>query len=341
MDSIKPEKDDIDLHRSAKSKPRSASKAAAKPAPAMPKKETAIRLSRSAQWALVLAFLLVVSLVGMGYWQVNAQQNTIKTLEGQLTEANSYISQSKLIIARLQGQINQTDATMAQSGNEMARELKFLDEEMRKLWDVSNKRNKQWIQENQKSLKKVAVDIDAMKATADEILQKLVGLQKGFESVEAASKLHTDKLAAQSASISDQGRLLSTQQTSLTALQQSVNVQQDKVAADLKNLSEEAGKLSVAQKTLAKQLGDAVKNLQTKLDVQSASIEKSVAQASSTPKIDSAVSERLNNVEASMNGLDKVRVQLVQRIVQMEDRINELQLKVSAMQSGNKVSAVQ
>ena len=338
MDSIKPEKDEVDLHRNKKKRPPPTNDSAVSPVAYA--NGTTVRLSRPAQWALFIIFLLVFGLAGMGYWQVKQQQNTIQALDSQLEEASRYISQSKLIIARLEGQITQTDATMAQSGNELARELKFLDSEVRKLWDVANKRNKQSIQNNQNSLKRMTTDIAAANATADELLgnvnkleqeiRNMSALSEAVATVQAELKKQGEMIAIQQAKLAEQNDLLSKQVVS-------VSQTQDQAMATIEELQRSKTDLSANQQALSDQLVTSLAEFDSKIASQRQTIQTLVKAVGRT-RTDSVLSDRLKAVEASMAGLDKVRGQLVQRIVSLDARINEIQLEMQALQSRVQVS---
>ncbi|WP_020406632.1 hypothetical protein [Hahella ganghwensis] len=308
MDTIKPEKDEVDRfhsqRRSTKTPPNDEKGSETPTAvPAKASGGNTVSLTKSAQFALVFVFLMVVILAGIGFWQVNSQQNTIQTLEQQLEQARQYISQSKLITARLEGQINQTDATMAQSGNEMARELKFLDSEMRKLWDVSNKRNKQWIEENQQALKTLQSNL---KANVD----RTQGLAGEVTGLIALNESH--------------GQSISKQDEAIAKLA-------DSSKASLNQLTETTKEIQAQQVLLEGQLGQRINKLEENLSSQTqtlARIERDVTKLSQND-----YENRLKLLEENMSGLDKTRNQLVQRFVELDRRINEMTLEIRSLKS--------
>jgi len=332
MEPIKPEKDDVDLYRTQKKRSVNGQNTGNLPvAPTVPIQNT-VSLSRSGQWALILLFILVVSLVGWGYWQVEQQRATISTLENQLDQANVYISQSKLIVARLEGQINQTDATMAQSGNELARELKFLDSEVRKLWDVANKRNKEWIQSNQQSLKTVSAEIDAANAATDEMLVSMAGMNRSLAQLSKFSNDLEGKIAGLSTDMEQELGLIRSQNTD--ALEE----QRQQLNQDIVALQNASAELTATQDVISEQLVSSLADMEKKFASHQKSV-KTLAAASSRRSVDAGMVQRLVALEASVNGLDKVRRQLVQRIVQLDTRINEMQLELNALQSATRVSS--
>ncbi|OZG74019.1 hypothetical protein BTA51_09595 [Hahella sp. CCB-MM4] len=309
MDTIKPEKDEVDRFRSQRRPPKTASateKTVTEDKPAAPVQKhdpNTVSLTKSAQFALVFVFLMVVILAGFGYWQVNSQQNTIQTLEQQLDQARQFISQSKLITARLEGQINQTDATMAQSGNEMARELKFLDSEMRKLWDVANKRNKTWIEDNQQAITALQADLKANNDRTQGLAGEVTGLV-------AMDDSHNQSIAKQEEAIAK----LSESSTA------SIN--------QLKKATEE---IQAGQSLLEGQMGQRIQKLEDSVSSQTQSLAR--VERNVTKLGQNNYDARLKELEENLSGLDKTRNQLVQRFVELDSRISEIALEIRALQS--------
>ena len=66
-------------------------------------------------------------------------------------------------ISLLEEQLNIVDSVNADSMTGIASQLQFLDKEIRKLWDLSNKRNKVKIQETVTSLAELKIRIESLK----------------------------------------------------------------------------------------------------------------------------------------------------------------------------------
>ena len=66
-------------------------------------------------------------------------------------------------ISLLEEQLNIVDSVNADSMPGIASQLQFLDKEIRKLWDLSNKRNKVKIQETVTSLAELKIRIESLK----------------------------------------------------------------------------------------------------------------------------------------------------------------------------------
>lgn len=101
-------------------------------------------------WLLVIA--LAVAFVAGWY----SQRQQIEALEGQLAEADEWVRQSKLALARFEGDLSQTGESLEERGSSLREQLeaqqKQLDEvdsEIRKLWAVANERNKKRLNEHE------------------------------------------------------------------------------------------------------------------------------------------------------------------------------------------------
>jgi chromosome segregation ATPase len=92
--------------------------------------------------------ITLVLLSGFLSWSVFNQQQTISQLELELADTVNFITASKLLMARFEGELSDTGAEVAQSGSSATKKLAFLDSEMRKLWGVAGDRNKKAIAEN-------------------------------------------------------------------------------------------------------------------------------------------------------------------------------------------------
>ncbi len=309
MDTIKPEKDEVDRFRSQRG-----DASAQKDHDATTKRtnvtrtdkvtpSSSVSLTRGAQLALVFVFVMVLLVAGFGFWQVSSQQDTIQTMEQQLDQARLYISQSKLITARLEGQINQTDATMAQSGNELARELKFLDSEVRKLWDVTNKRNKQWIQDNQQAIETLQTSLKANADRTQGLAGEVAGLVARDESLNQIVSNQEKAFVEFKAANAEQLLGLS---SSATELQTKLGLMQNQTEERLKALGN-----SIAAQT----------QLSAKLERELAKVQQLGQE------------QRIKELESTLGSLDKTRNQLVQRFVELDGRYNELALEVKALQS--------
>ena len=114
----------------------------------------------------------------------------------QISSANnSNITGYEERISLLEEQLNIVDSVNTDSMTGIASQLQFLDKEIRKLWDLSNKRNKVKIQETVTSLAELKIRIESLKDISLQ-LEKLSTLNqsniseqdKKLQSIESSNK---------------------------------------------------------------------------------------------------------------------------------------------------------
>jgi len=105
----------------------------------------------------VVLAILVAGLVASGWFVANQYQ--------QLREAERALAEADRRLVRLEERLQMTDQTMSDSGDEVQDQLGFWESEIRKVWDVANKRNKNWIVANQGKLKRQADQLATIEAS--------------------------------------------------------------------------------------------------------------------------------------------------------------------------------
>ena len=100
---------------------------------------------------------LVAGLIALG-WLVWQQQQTMQQMSQQLTEAHTQVTS-------LSAQLSDTESNMTATARSADEQISVNESEIRKLWDVSNKRNKTWIQTNQGNIATIKGDIKQVKDT--------------------------------------------------------------------------------------------------------------------------------------------------------------------------------
>ncbi len=116
----------------------------------------------SALLSVALVALLVA--IAGGGWFLVTQHEELRSTKSTLEEASRRI-------AALEERSRLTDESLSLSEEGTNEQLTFWESEIRKLWDVSNKRNKAWIEGNQaaiagteKSLGAALADMDSVKS---------------------------------------------------------------------------------------------------------------------------------------------------------------------------------
>ena len=98
---------------------------------------------------------LVAGLVALG-WLVWQQQQAMTQMSEQLTQAHEQVT-------LLSAQLTDTETNMTASARDADEQISVNESEIRKLWDVSNKRNKGWIQTNQANIAGLDEQTDTLK----------------------------------------------------------------------------------------------------------------------------------------------------------------------------------
>ena len=181
-----------------------------------------------------ILFVVLVAVTGLGGWQFYEFQQAF-------TETRAELKATQNKLNRVTGDISATDANVSQTDSVFRSELKVVNSEIRKLWDVSNKRNRDWISENKanieasnKKLDSVSSRaeranrlVDASKKTADQMQGKLTELNQLIKAVTTEQLVSnsdmTSSLASLKADVDKLRQLLAEQEK----LQEQIQTQAD------------------------------------------------------------------------------------------------------------------
>jgi len=246
-------------------------------------------------WFQHLLMGLLLCAAAVGGWAYYQQTQEIRQLRHDLADASDLIRQSKLLMARFEGQLIESGEEQNKTGTEVEKQLKFLDTEMRKLWGVSNDRNKKAIAENKEVL--------------ESFKKSLNDLQSEVSASEKMLKEHAARMVKSEQSLKDQAG-------SLAVIQGS---QSESVAALAKLTS------SVSDNALQVGLiGETIDRLKAENEELKA---RMVAMGDTS---------RLTKVEKAIEAIDVSRLQVNQRLVAMERKLNDAQLAISALNATQK-----
>lgn len=109
---------------------------------------------------LILA-ILVVGLVMAGWFIANQHQ--------MLTKDQATMATAQKRIAILEDRLRITDEAMTDTGQNTKEQIDFWEAEIRKLWAISNERNRKWIKDNESGLKKQAQTLASVQASNTEL----------------------------------------------------------------------------------------------------------------------------------------------------------------------------
>jgi len=104
-----------------------------------------------------LVFVIVVLAVMMGLGGF-----TLYEVQQKLDQTTLLLARSKAQITELEQRLATTDQDFAKSGNVVDKRLSDSEFEIRKLWDVANKRNRDWIKANEAAITKLDGQLDGI-----------------------------------------------------------------------------------------------------------------------------------------------------------------------------------
>ncbi len=105
---------------------------------------------------VVTVVSLAVGLAVAGWFIANQQR--------LLTEEQRAMADAKTRIEALEERLRMTDEVISETDAQTGEQIDFWESEIRKLWAISNERNKQWIQDNQRALRSHKATIDALES---------------------------------------------------------------------------------------------------------------------------------------------------------------------------------
>lgn len=285
-----------------KSKPAPESgggKPAAPAAPARPAKGGGGR----APAGLWLLLILVAAGAGAGWYY---QDQRIQAMEAQLEEADYWARQSKLALARFEGELSETGENLQQRGATMAEQiadnasgLKTANSEIRKLWVVSNERNKARLNAHQERLDKIEKSVAAESKSLAEL-------------VASVEQLKTS-LGADLAALEEQTR------TSITALQDTGAQLTEQVSALNQKLAEVEPLVDSRIRRFEQEQKLTVSGMEGRISA----LEKETDRLAGDSQVQ-ALRNELASLKKTVESIDASRAQLTSRLVRLSNEVNAL-----------------
>ncbi len=279
MESLRPDRDEVDNFQ----RNRKAGKGSKTNTPSAPTESHAVAREAMPKPASNVALWLIVVLIIVGGaalgWVYNEQRQQIDALNTELSDALTFVRQSKLLMARFEGQLSETGAELEETDTVAQEKLKFLDSEVRKLWGVAYDRNRKAIADNNEALKQQRSDLGSVVAENKKQAEKVSGLNKVVDK--------------QTVSIQ-------TQQAELLALKSS----NEQLTGHIKQVEDDtSGAISAIRGELA--------TLEKRTDID----------------------KRVQQTEVAIEAIDASRLQLNERLVTLERRINDIQLSIRSLKA--------
>lgn len=167
MEGLRPERDELDRFQKRNTKSKQVKK------PSSGEKPKAPSASRSNSPLMVGLLLLMLVMIGFLGWMHVKQAQSVSSLTKELNDAMSFVNQSKLLMARFEGELTEAGAELEQTGTAAEKKLAFLDSEMRKLWGVAGDRNKKAIEANKSAVDGLAAKLELIKADQEKTLKTI------------------------------------------------------------------------------------------------------------------------------------------------------------------------
>ncbi|AMQ90448.1 hypothetical protein [Marinobacter sp. LQ44] len=288
-------------------KRKSASKRQKPPKPPKPEKTSG---GGGPGGGLLMWLLLVVVAAGAGAgWYV--QNERIEALEGQLEEADYWARQSKLALARFEGELSETGESLQERGASLEekiaandKRLDSADSEIRKLWVVANERNKKRLDEHQQRL----AEVDDQLAQANKLVADLTAsLEQARNGLSADVAQVRQRLDDSVASL-ERANQEATQQ--LTRLSQQIGDVDQVVESRIRRFEQE-------QKLGISGMEGQIAVLEQKMDAMAGDGEVR------------ALRNQLSELKKTVDAVDASRSQLTSRLVRLSEEVNQLRSQVS------------
>lgn len=125
----------------------------------------------------LMVAVLIAGLAAAG-WFIAEQMEMLKAEQARVSNANARL---EVLEARLVA----TDSAMSQGGEDTKEQINLWESEIRKLWAVSNERNKTWIKDNERNVAKLLKAIDGIEAANRDMRAAVGRHESAFEQQQA------------------------------------------------------------------------------------------------------------------------------------------------------------
>lgn len=260
------------------------------------------RSSLVALWLLVIA--VAVALVAGWY----SQNQRIQVLEGQLEEADYGSRQSKLALARFEGDLSETGESLQQSRASLAKQveaqkaqLDAADSEIRKLWVIANERNKKRLNDQQERIAAAEAGLAEGKKALTDVSSYVDKVRTSLGGDIAALTKQTETSVA---ALEDANRQATEQLTTLS-----------KQLADVDQVVEQRVRRFEQEQKLG------ISGIEGRLSA----LEKKLSGSNGDRELKNELAALKRNVQA----IDSSRAQVTSRLVRLSEEVNQLRSQVS------------
>ena len=263
-------------------------------------------------WLLVI----VLACVAGGGWYMQGQR--VQALENQVEEADSWVRQSKLALARFEGTLSETGENLQQAGVSLDEQLASqetrldnADSEIRKLWVIANERNKQ-------RLKQQAAAISELETALGKHRSDLVRVQTSVASAETAL-----------------GDAVKGQQSERAELAVQVNTVQASASSLKTELAAANQRADALTKSIDERIATSIRRFEQEQKLSTSSIESRIAalaeEVTGTASVNrlQAVQREIAGLKETVEVIDSSRSQMTSRLVRLSQEVNDVQAKLA------------
>ncbi|WP_028305199.1 hypothetical protein [Oceanospirillum maris] len=309
---IVPERDDDDLMPVGRmpvgNVPEGRSSEGGKP-PRVASKRAGTSGSLGLLWVAIV--LLLAGLAAVFY------QNT--QLIGKLAEQQSNLNKAGERIQLLESELTATGLDLSQSGSTLEKRIEISELEIRKLWDLSNKRNRPDIAQNATTLKTLSQKLSALEAD-------LKGQQVALKDEIVARDNQDKALKTEQATYSQRFTVLN---TDLGSLKTSLNELKTGFSGQKTELNALQTKLSAANLSMNANIGELDRN-QAQLKTQIEAFGRQLAKKDEGLEYQN-IEQTLQDYDERLDAIDASRRQLTSHVTRLNTEVNNLQLEVNTL----------
>ncbi len=290
MPRMVPDRDDIRV-RTTRSQVERKPKKVEHPAPAS---------NQGQSWVMVT--LLLIAGVSIGYLALQ-QYSMAKLIESY--DERMYLADERIV--RLEQALTQTDESVAMNGTAINAQFKAIKteadlhmSEIRKLWDVTNKRNRLWIEANQVTL---AAHDKSLKTVKDSI----TAINKGVVAIEAGQ-------------VSGESRLV--------ALTEQLSGQKNELLVITSNLTDESEKIGTATRAIESLMNNSYDDQFLTLTLTQENLLGEQSKFAATQKSNA---DQVSDIVESITAIDASRLATSQRLGALMNQIESLEARVTSL----------
>ena len=272
-------------------------------------------------WLLVI----VLACVAGGGWYMQGQR--VQALENQVEEADSWVRQSKLALARFEGTLSETGENLQQAGVSLDEQLALqetrldnADSEIRKLWVIANERNKQ-------RLKQQAAAISELETALGKHRNDLTRVQTAVASAETAL-----------------GDAVKGQQSERAELAVQVNTVQASASSLKTELAAANQRADALTKSTDERIATSIRRFEQEQKLSTSSIESRIAalaeEVTGTASVNrlQAVQREIAGLKETVEVIDSSRSQMTSRLVRLSQEVNDVQAKLAGQQAAGPIT---